>query len=110
MNHFDQASRFAAKLDAQGFLRWLLGDLSGRYRFARWLDARRLPFPGNPENVCDTVAEILDTEEASAPWAVPVEFQTEPDADMFGRTLIDLGQVWWELRPDEERGSRYNVG
>jgi hypothetical protein len=33
MNHFDQASRFAAKLDARAFLRWLLNDLAGRYRW-----------------------------------------------------------------------------
>jgi hypothetical protein len=35
MNHFDQASRFAAKLDAGGFIRWLLDDALGRYRFFR---------------------------------------------------------------------------
>jgi hypothetical protein len=46
MNHFDQASRFAVKLDAAAFVRWLLNDVAGRYRFFRWLDARRLPFPG----------------------------------------------------------------
>jgi hypothetical protein len=110
MNHFDQASRFAAKLDALGFLRWLLDDAAGRYRFRRWLDARRLPFPGDPEGFCDTVAEIDDRDEPSPPWAVPVEFQAEPDAAMFGRFLLYLGQLWLELRPDEERGSRYQVG
>ena len=110
MNHFDQASRFAAKLDASAFLRWLLNDADGRYRFHRWLDARRLPFPGDPERFCDTVAELDDRDEPSPPWAVPVEFQTEPDAAMFGRFLIYLGQLWLELRPDEERGSRYQVG
>jgi hypothetical protein len=110
MNHFDQASRFAAKLDAIGFLRWLLDDPAGRYRFRRWLDARRLPFPGDPEGFCDTVAEIDDRDVPSPPWAVPVEFQSEPDPAMFGRFLMYLGQLWLELRPDEERGSRYQVG
>ena len=111
MNHFDQASRFAAKLDAAAFVRWLLDDVAGRYRFFRWLDARRLPFPGDPEGFCDTVAELDDAEEQPyLLWAVPIEFQTEPDADMFGRFLLYLGQLWLELRPDKERGSRYQVG
>jgi hypothetical protein len=109
MNHFDQASRYAAKLDAIAFLRWLLDDLAGRYRFFRWLDARRLPFPGDPEGFCDTVAELDDSREPSPPWAVPIEFQTEPDSAMFGRFLMYLGQLWLERRPDKERDSRYQV-
>jgi hypothetical protein len=110
MNHFDQASRFAAKLDPPAFLRWLFKAPVERYRFLRWLDARRLPFPGNPDRACDTVAEIDDTAEPSPPWAVAVEFQTEPDPDMFARFLIYLGEIRLELRPDKERGSRYQVG
>jgi hypothetical protein len=35
MNHFDQASRFAGKLDAIGFRRWQLDDVAGRYRLRR---------------------------------------------------------------------------
>src|SRR5271168_366128 len=104
MNHFDQASRFAAKLDAIGFLHWPFDDAVGRYRFLRWLDARRLPFPGDPEGFCDTVAELDDSGEASPPWAVAIEFQSEPDSEMFGRFLMYLGQLWLEVRPDKERG------
>jgi hypothetical protein len=44
------------------------------------------------------------------PWAVPVEFQIEPDAMMFGRLLGYLGSVWVELKPSEERGDRFQVG
>ena len=40
MNPFDQASRYAAKLDPAGFLAWLLG---AAVVFVRWLDTRRLP-------------------------------------------------------------------
>ena len=110
MNHFDQASRYAAKLDPHALLRLVLNDPTGRYRFVRWLDARRLSFPGDPEGFSDTVVELNDRDEPAPPWAVPIEFQTEPDADMFGRLLRYLGQLWLELRPDEERGSRYQVG
>jgi hypothetical protein len=39
-----------------------------------------------------------------------VEFQTEPDANMFGRLLVHLGESWQHLRPDPEPGSRYQLG
>ena len=45
LNRFDQASRYAAKLDPSGLLRWLLG---AGVTFLRWLDTRTLPFPGDP--------------------------------------------------------------
>jgi hypothetical protein len=38
------------------------------------------------------------------------EFQTAPDPAMFGRLLANLSDIWTHLRPDPERGSRFNVG
>ena len=38
-----------------------------------------------------------------------MEFQTEPDPDMFGRMMKQCGDLWMELRPDENPGSRYQV-
>jgi hypothetical protein len=46
-NRFDQASRYAAKLDAVGFLGWLLREDAAELRFRLWLDTRTLPFPGD---------------------------------------------------------------
>ncbi len=105
-NRFDQASRYAAKLDAIGFLRWLLTDPG--VAFLRWLDTHTLPFPGDPERTCDTVACLGDGDDAD-PWAVPVEFCLKPDGTMFGRLLVYLGQLWLEIRPNG-RGTRYCVG
>ena len=45
-----------------------------------------------------------------APWAVAVEFQSEPVSLMFGRLMIYLGHMWQALKPDPERGSRFNLG
>ncbi len=101
---FDQACRFAAKMDAAGFLGWLLGIPVG---FQRWLDTRTMPFPGDPDRTCDTVAGIESA--GGAAWAVPIEFCLEPDEEMFGRLLEYLGRLWREKHPDGA-GQRYAVG
>jgi hypothetical protein len=104
-NDFDKASRYLAKLDPPAFLSWALGG-SG---FREWIDTRGLPFPGDPERTGDTVAWWAEPD-TGRPWAVAVEFQTEPDPDMFGRLLEYLGGLWRTARPDRERGSRFHVG
>jgi hypothetical protein len=108
-NRFDQASRYAAKLDAVGFLCWLLREDAAELRFRLWLDTRTLPFPGDPERTCDTVAWLGDADPA-VEWAVPVEFCLEPDGELFGRFLVYLGQLWLEKRPTDAGGERFAVG
>ena len=93
---FDQACRYAAKLDPPAFLGWLFGATEAP--FLGWLDTRTLPFPGDPERTCDTVA-WLGQPGQEGPWAVPIEFNLEPDPAMFGRMLVYLGQLWLEQRP-----------
>ena len=109
MNAYDKASRYAAHLDAAGFLRWLLPDLPASVSFHGWLDTRTLPFPGEADRTCDTVACFYDAA-AGAWWAVPVEFQIEPDGEMFGRFLEFLGRLWRERRPAAEGAAHYRVG
>ena len=109
MNDYDRTARRAAKLDPLGFFCWLLRRFANHLRFERWMDTGTVPFPGDPERIGDTVAELASLHEASPPWALPVEFQAEPDPDMFGRLLIFLGTIWLQFRPDELRGSRYQV-
>ena len=46
-NPFDQASRYAAKLDPFGLLVWLYRDHT-LFDFLGWLDARTVPFPHDP--------------------------------------------------------------
>jgi hypothetical protein len=56
------------------------------------------------------VAVLEDVLRGGVPWALPVEFQIEPDPLMFGRLLGYLGPLWVELKPSEERGDRFQVG
>src|SRR5215204_4195943 len=108
-NPYDQASRYLARLDAVGFLAWLLGVPASSFAFERWLNTRTLPFPGDPERTCDTVAFLRDLT-TGEPWAVVVEFQITPDGLMFGRLLVYQGQLWLAIKPYDERGDRFNVG
>jgi hypothetical protein len=109
-NAFDQASRYAARLDPVGFLSWALSLPSTEFSFRGWLDTRDSPFPGEPDRTGDTVARLDDRSGTSPPWAVAVEFQTEPDPLIFGRLLGYLSHLWLNLKPDPERGSRFQVG
>ncbi len=106
-NDYDKGSRVVAKLDPAGFLCWLLELQHGALVFRRWLDTRRLPFPGEPDRICDTVAFVEAIRHGHLPWAIIIEFQIEPDALLFGRMLVYAGQVWLELKPSEERGDRF---
>ncbi|MBL8795192.1 MAG: hypothetical protein JNM56_14905 [Planctomycetia bacterium] len=107
-NRFDQASRYAAKLDPHGFLIWLFAPEPLPLLFFGWLDTRTLPFPGDPDRTCDTVAWLAQPD-GSEPWAVPLEFSLEPDATMFGRMLEYLGRLWLERRPPTDQSGRYQV-
>jgi hypothetical protein len=107
-NRYDQASRYAAKLDPTGFLCWLLQVLALPLPFRGWLDTRTLPFPGEADRICDTVAWLGQAPGLSC--AVVVEFCSEPDERMFGRLLTYLGRLWLERRPDGEQNGRFHVG
>ena len=107
---FDQSSRRAVRLDPPGFFAWLLTNFAAVLRFGRWLDTRSTPSPGGREPTADTVAELHELAAAAPPWLFLLEFQTEPDANMFGRLLVQLGEAWQHLHPDPERGSRYQLG
>ncbi len=108
-NVYDQAGRFVAKLDPLGILCWLLKLRPDSLLFREWLDTRLIPFPGEPDRVCDTVAFIEDVLRGQVPWALVLEFQIEPDALMFGRAMVYMGQVWLEKKPSEERGDRFCI-
>jgi hypothetical protein len=109
-NYFGQASRFAAKLDPVGFWSWSLRLKQEQFAFRRWLDTRSIPFPGETDRTVNTVAWIDDPITNLTPWAVAAEFQIEPDPLMFGRLLVYLGDLWLAMKPDAERGSRFNLG
>jgi hypothetical protein len=96
---YDQTCRYLAKREPAACLAWLLELPADQFGFRRWIDARRLRFPGEPDRTCDTVAYLENVGAGGEPWAVPVEFQSEPDAEMFGRLLGYLSGLYLELRP-----------
>jgi hypothetical protein len=108
-NRFDQASRYTAKLDPPVFLRWLVPLLTDTVVFHGWLDTRTLPFPGEPDRICDTVAALVEQTVPETWWALPIEFQYGPRGNMFGRLLEYLARLWLELRPVGVPEGRYNL-
>src|SRR6266545_1442012 len=69
VNFFDQAARYVIKLDPAGFFAWLLGGLVVLV-FREWLDTRTLPFPGERDRTCDTVARLDDPANPDDPLAL----------------------------------------
>lgn len=104
---YDQASRYLTQRDDKPMVGWLLGLKPGQFDFVQWLNTRHIPWPGNPERTCDTVAWLRDTARHGLPFAGVIEFQLRPDADMFGRMLIYLGAVYLETRPSDLPGDRF---
>ncbi len=109
-NPFDQACRFLLRLYPTPLLAWLLGITEDKLDFVGWLDTRALPWPGQPDRTCDTVAHLRDPARGGLPWAVPVELQIDPDGEMFGRGLGYLSGLWRDQRPTDLRGDRFEVG
>src|SRR5262249_33090726 len=108
MAHFDEACRYAAKMDEAGFFAWLLGADAGLV-FVRWLDARTVALPRSGDRTSDLIAELA--EGGVGPfWAVPVEFQMPPDPDMRGRLLELLGRLWIRWRTAGPVRDRYQLG
>jgi hypothetical protein len=109
MNAYDQAVRFTVKADPAGFVRWLVPGLPPTLEFRGWLDARTLPFPGEPDRTCDTVAELFDPADPSIRWALATEFQAEPDPDILDRLLEYLARLRRELRHGPKRRDKFRV-
>ncbi len=110
LNVFDQAARYAIKLDPYGLLAWLLLGLGGRLVFNRWLDTQTIPYPGDPDRRCDTVAELIPPDQGEPPWALILESQTEPDSDLPDRALEYLARLRRELRYGPHGRDRYSIG
>jgi hypothetical protein len=97
-NDFDQASRYIPRhLGETGFFRWLLGpDFTAAWRFTGWLDTQQIPFPGEPDRRCDTVAALERVAGDQPPLAVVVEFMSQTRQV----TLRRLTQYGLQLQED----------
>lgn len=109
-NPFDQACRYLLRLWGEVMLAWLLRMPKWELEFVEWVDTRHVPWPGEPDRVCDTVAYLTDPRKGGLPWASVVEFQIQPDELMFGRGLSYLGDLWCDCKPTALRGDRFCVG
>ena len=55
------------------------------------------------------IAHVRRQDQGGQPWALPIEFQVEPDALMFGRFLVYEGLIWLLEKPTEHPGDRFNL-
>ena len=103
-NPYDKACRYLTKLDPILMFAFFLSLIKEDLQFVRWLDTRRLPFPGQADRTCDTVAHLEQTDANHLPWAIILEFMIDPDLLMFGRVLSYLGLVWMEEKAIQRTG------
>src|SRR5206468_1048616 len=68
-----------------------------------------LTLPGSKQRVCDAVARLRDLERGGLPVAGLVEFQTQPDPDMFGRMMLAGAICWLTVKPTDLPGDRYDL-
>jgi hypothetical protein len=88
-NVYDQASRYALKeLYPPGVWPWLLTEkIRSNWEWRGWLDTRTVPFPGEPERICDTVALFERTTSPAPPVALVAESQSRPEGEVLERVL-----------------------
>lgn len=109
MGVFDQAARYAAKLDPAGLFAWLVPRFAASHHFQRFIDTSLLAFPGEPDRICDTVAELTPAGEDGQLWLLDVEFQSEPDADILERLAEYAYRLRREVRHGPGAGGKYAV-
>ncbi len=68
-----------------------------------------MPFPREPDRICDTVADLADPAAPGLRWAVVTEFQTEPESDMLDRLLEYLARLRRDLRHGAGCREKYQV-
>jgi hypothetical protein len=101
MAQFDQAARYLVKRAPLAFYRWVIPDLLGAWTFRRFVDTSTLAFPGEPDRVCDTVAEFTRIGNRRQRCLVDAEMQAEPHPDMLER----LGEYTYRLRRELRHGA-----
>lgn len=108
-DRYDLTARRLARLFPTSFFCWLFRDFLRYLRWVKWIDTRSAPEEDEGQTTADLLAELAETTRAVPPWAFLTEMQTEPDPEMFGRLLKELGDVWLTQRPEEERHARFQV-
>jgi hypothetical protein len=97
---YNQAGRYVIKRWPSAVFTWRAPSLWQAWKFTRWQDTRTLPFPGEPDRICDTVAEFENLADPRRRCLVDVEVQAKADADMLER----LGEYAFRLRRQLRHG------
>jgi hypothetical protein len=100
MFNFDKAGRYLIRLDPVGFFIWLGAAFVGAWQFRGWLDTSAIPFPGDRQRVCDTVAEFIHRTDRRRRCLLDTEVQSRPHPDMPER----LGEYAFQLRRERRYG------
>jgi hypothetical protein len=107
-NDYDEAMRHLARRADAPMMHWLLELDETHMSFKSWLDPV-LVWPGVKERVCDLIARLVNHDRRGLPTACIIEFQTEPDARMFGRLLVAGGMCWMDVKPADLPGDRFEL-
>lgn len=110
MGAFDQTARRSAKIRPEPFLDWIVPGFRKEYQFLDWHDTQTVPFPSEPDRICDTVAELREVSEPHAHVLFDIEFQTENDPDILERVGECALRLRRERRWGEDRTGKYDVG
>src|SRR6516165_7727809 len=94
MAQFDQSARYLIKRDPSAFFRWAAPGMLEAWNFLGFVDTTTAAFPGEPDRICDTVAEFASPERPGQRRLVDVEVQAAPHPDMLER----LGEYAYRLR------------
>jgi hypothetical protein len=107
-NPFDRACRHLIRRWGASLLAWLAKIPPESIRFVRWLDTR-LSIAGLPERFGDNIAFVVRLDRGGIPWVLLIEFQVEPDPEMFERLLVYAGLIRLQEKPTDLSGDRFEV-
>lgn len=109
MGVYDQGARYLCKRNPPGFFRWAVPRYAARFAFQGWQDTSQVAFPGEPDRICDTVADFAAAEASEARRLLDVEFQSEPEVDALDRFGEYGFRLRRELRDGRGQEGKYRV-
>jgi hypothetical protein len=100
MGVYDQAGRYLIRKKPLPVLRRLVPRLMERFLWQRWVDTGLPAFPGDPDRICDLIAELRHHDQTEAPRLLDIELQAAPLSDMLERA----GEYAYRLRREVRHG------
>jgi hypothetical protein len=97
---YDQGGRYLIRCRPAGFFDWISRPFALAWEQNGWIDTSTLVFPGEPERICDTVAEFVHRTDRGRRLLMDVEVQPRPDPDMLDR----MGEYGFRLRRERRYG------